>query len=263
MQTWHLDDDVSPVEVASYSVDATQSCPAQDAQFCDYFFLFKRDFVDHDRYALAITFPDPAEYLAGVEEGADHDDLLYDVESRVISVNPEFTRFEIAFKYIWFVATLLVMFCPFGVGFMSAVARQRRDTGVGKTFHQKWTAVLLWALVWFDDPFVAATVYTDWAKFFSAVFILSASVFVFLMLLFWLCFLTDVRVTRTADRRAHRGLFYWVPKVRDLFSMFDRYECCHGAFHFFESTRELRHCPSTLTARTTVTKLFKRLLTLL
>lgn len=201
------------MEVGSYAIDATQHCPDQDAHFCDYIFLFKRDFVDHELFFLAIKFPDPEEYLATVEEGADHTDNLYQVQSRVTSINPEFTRFEIAFKYVWLFATLLVMFCPFGVGFMSALERQRRDTGVGRTFHQRWTVVLLWALVWFDDPFVAATVYTSWAKVFSALFILSVSTFVFLILLFWLCFLADLRVTRHADRGAHRGLCYWVPKV--------------------------------------------------
>lgn len=56
--------------------------------------------------------------------------------------------------------------------------------------------------------------YTDWAKVFSAVFILSASIFVFLILLFWLCFLADLRFMQNGDGDTRRGVCYWVPKVR-------------------------------------------------
>lgn len=149
--------DTSEVENADYEVSPTQFCPA-DGEYCDWFFLFKRDFVDRDTYTLSITFPDPPEYLVNAADGEDHTEPLFDVQSRVTSIDPAFTRFEITFKYLWLVTTLFVMFCPCGVGFMSALKRQRKDTGVGRTFHQKWTATLLWALLWFDDPFVGATV---------------------------------------------------------------------------------------------------------
>ncbi|CAN0554403.1 unnamed protein product, partial [Laminaria digitata] len=176
----------------------TQFCRA-DEEWCDYFFLWRRDFIDHDGYILTITFPDPVEYQPGGgssdNSSSTHRDALMDAESRVTSINPEFTRFEIAWKYVWLCTTLLVMFCPCGVGFLSALKRRRKDTGQGRTHHQAWTVKLLWALVFFDDPFVAATVYSGSlaSKIFSAVFILSASMFVFLILLFWLCFLSDLR----------------------------------------------------------------------
>lgn len=54
--------------------------------------------------------------------------------------------------------------------------------------------------------------YTDWAKVFSAVFILSASIFVFLILLFWLCFLSDLRFMQNGEAPG-RGICYWIPKV--------------------------------------------------
>ncbi|CAN0467435.1 unnamed protein product, partial [Hapterophycus canaliculatus] len=203
--------------IATYKVNTVQHCE-QNAEFCDFFFLFKRDFVSHDNFSVSIQFADPDEYLVGVADGKDHSDPLFEVDSRVTSVDPEFTRFEMAFKYLWLVTTLLVMFCPCGLGFMSALRRQRRDTGVAKkTFHQRWTSVLLWALVWFDEPFLAATVYTDWAKVFSAVFILSASIFVFLILLFWLCLLSDLRFMKQqpdgSSAIVRRGICYWIPKV--------------------------------------------------
>ena len=140
-------------------MSTTQYC-REGAEYCDFFFLFKRDFVDRDVYTLSITFPDPQEYLDALpeEDSSDHTQPLFAVQSQVTSIDPAFTRFEIAFKYLWLVITLVVMFCPCGVGFMSALKRQRKDTGVGRTFHQKWTAALLWGLLWFDDPFVALTV---------------------------------------------------------------------------------------------------------
>lgn len=202
-----------PEEVGKYIVNSSQYCPDADADYCDFFFLFTRDFVDHEKFSLAIQFPDPDEYLVTVEEGRNHTDPLFAVQSRVTSIDPDFTRFEIAFKYLWLCTTLLVMFCPCGVGFMSALKRHRKDTGLAKTFHQKWTKALLWALVWFDDPFVWGTVYSDWAKVFSAAFILSASIFVFLILLFWLCFLSDLRCMQSEVWNVDRGLCYWIPKV--------------------------------------------------
>lgn len=57
--------------------------------------------------------------------------------------------------------------------------------------------------------------YTNWAKVFSAVFILSASIFVFLILLFWLCFLSDLRFMQQNGEGSagRRGICYWIPKV--------------------------------------------------
>lgn len=130
------------------------------------------------------------------------------------AVNPEFTRFEIGWKYTWFLMTLLVMFTPNGVGYLSLLRRRHKDTGEERSYQQKWTAVLLWALLWFDDPFVALTVYTDYAKFFSALFIVSSAVFVVLILLFWLCFLSDLRFMQHRREEIEHGLWYWAPKVR-------------------------------------------------
>ncbi|CAM9791664.1 unnamed protein product [Ectocarpus sp. 12 AP-2014] len=224
MHSWYLTgpaDNQTTVleEVDKYIVNSSQYCPDADADYCDFFFLFTRDFVDHEKFSLAIQFPDPDEYLVSVEEGRDHSGALFKAQSRVTAVNPDFTRFEIVFKYVWLFTTLFVMFCPCGVGFMSAVKRHRKDTGLAKTFHQKWTKALLWALVWFNDPFVWGTVYTGWAKVFSAVFILSASIFVFLILLFWLCFLSDLRCMRSEVWNVDRGMCYWIPKVLLTFAI--------------------------------------------
>lgn len=200
-------------KVGSHKISAAQFC-AEDAEWCTYTFLFTRDFVDHDEYIVEIDFPDPEEYLLADGVSPDHAEPLFDADTLVTSINPDFTRFEIGWKYFWFCQTLLIMFCPCGLGFMSALRRQRKDNGQKRTYHQKWTAQLLWGLLWFDDPFIALTVYTNWAKFFSAVFILSASIFVFLILLFWLCFLSDLRFMQSGDGNGRRGICYWIPKVR-------------------------------------------------
>lgn len=213
VQTVHLDED-GVEEVATDSINAVQHC-GEGADFCDYFFLFKRDFVDHDNYLIKIEFPDPHEYVTA-SSNDEHDEPLFEVESRVTSINPDFTRFEIGWKYFWLCMTLVVMFCPCGVGFLSALKRKRRDTGQERTYHQAWTAVLLWGLLLFDDPFVGVTVYTDAAKAFSAFFILSASIFVFLILLFWMCFLSDLGFMKHGEGNVHRGVCYWIPKVRHI-----------------------------------------------
>lgn len=135
---------------------------------------------------------------------------------QVTAVNPSFTRFEIGWKLTWFVATLLVMFFPCGLGFLSALRHRYSDTGQSRSYEQKWTVVLLWGLVFFNDPFVGLTVYTNSAKFFSAIFILSSSTFVFLILLFWLCLLSDVRFMQRSPDEVRRGSWYWVPKVSNV-----------------------------------------------
>lgn len=185
-----------------FTVETVQECH-QEEDWCEWFFVWNRDFVDHDTYLLNATVSDP--------------DKKLDVESKVTAINPDFTRFELAFKYLWLAVTIMVMFCPCGVGFRSALKRQRKDTGRPRSYHQRWTSVLLWALFWFDDPLVAVTVYTDFAPVASAVFILSASIFVFLILLYWLCFLSDLRFMREGESllSVRRGLCcYWLPKVR-------------------------------------------------
>lgn len=175
-----------------------------------------------------MSLPDPAEYIEISGHRGDSSDPLFDINPRVTAINPSFTRFEIGWKYTWLIATLLVMYCPCGIGFLSALQKRYRDTGHRRTYHQRWTAVLLWGLVWFNDPFIALTVYTNWAKFFSAVFILSASIFVYFILLFWLCLLTDVRYMQRGIDDVHRGICYWVPKVGSVVLVSRRDQTTHS-----------------------------------
>lgn len=174
--------------------------------------------MDQDTYHMTVTVDDPTEYLDATDsEGKDN--ALFNVQTRVTAINADFTRFELAFKYLWLAVTIMVMFCPCGVGFRSALKRQRKDTGRPRSYHQRWSSVLLWALFWFDDPLVAVTVYTDIAPVTSAVFILSAFIFVFLILLYWLCFLSDLRFMREGESMlsVRRGICcYWLPKVRGV-----------------------------------------------
>lgn len=197
-------------EIDSFAVKTIQKCD-QEEEWCEWFFVWNRDFVDHEDYHVTVTVPDLTEFL----DMTDVTDIS--IENRVTAINADFTRFELAFKYLWLAVTIMVMFCPCGVGFRSALKRQRKDTGRPRSYHQRWISVLLWALLWFDDPLVAVTVYTDFAPVTSAVFILSASIFVFLILLYWLCFLSDLRFMREGESMlsVRRGICcYWLPKVR-------------------------------------------------
>lgn len=211
-QVTDVDEENSNPKEVIYSFEdrkLTMTCDTE-TEFCEYFYVWRSDFVEHDLYHFILSLPTPEEYVYLGDESMDG---LFEIESRVTAINPDFTRFMIGWKYTWLVATLLVMYCPCGIGFLSALWKRYRETGQHRTYHQRWTASLLWALVWFNDPFIAATVYTNWSKFFSAVFILSASIFVFLILLFWLCLLSDVRFMQRNADDIRRGLCYWVPKV--------------------------------------------------
>lgn len=106
------------------------------------------------------------------------------------------------------------MFAPCNMGFYWKLRKRRYDQAEPRTYHQRWSLTLLWMLLWFNDPFAAAAVYTGWAKFFAALFIASASVFVALILLFWLCFLSDLRFMQHRWEEVSRGFCYWVPKAR-------------------------------------------------
>lgn len=49
-------------EVANFNRRFTQSCQV-DEDWCDGFFVWRRDFVDYDHYAVSVSMPDPAKYL--------------------------------------------------------------------------------------------------------------------------------------------------------------------------------------------------------
>ncbi|CBN74605.1 expressed unknown protein [Ectocarpus siliculosus] len=139
-------------------------------EWCSWMSLYSVNFVEHKTYYWAIeTDNGMDEFIADADPDAFQDWL---------------SEFELAWYYTWAFVTLLVMFLP-PRGFFTVALRD--DIRWSKwTRLQKWAAVLLVGLFFFNNPFLAAQIYGASPKSTFIWYAVAEGVFVSLLLLFLL-----------------------------------------------------------------------------
>ncbi|CAM9542901.1 unnamed protein product [Choristocarpus tenellus] len=190
---------------------------------CEYFQLWSSDHIDHSRYVFNVIINEPEE-LASIRR-TDNDEPLFDINAKVIYVNPDFTRFSVGWKYTFLALTCLIIFWPGGFGalglggegFVIAFCKTRHGTDDANfAFHRRWALVLLVGLIFFDNPFLLGAIYSNNAREFSGFFIICVAFFLFLLLLHWLCLFSNLRFMDQqviAVDTPRKSFVYWGPKV--------------------------------------------------
>ena len=155
------------------------------------FFIFGVRPLECEDYTLTLTLYEPVEVIGPLK-----------AEIEVHSMNPIFIHFELGFKYLFLAYTLIALFAPCGVGFLSSL----RSVPVKQwTKEQIWVLALLECLLLFNDPFYAAQVYTSNTESLSVLYVVFQSTFLTTLLAFWLCSMDDMlrySRTRQIDRDA-------------------------------------------------------------
>jgi len=108
------------------------------------YFLYYIPLVDYDAYYAQLSVNNATNSSIDISRSW----LVID------TVDRNYVIFEICIKYIFLFVTLVIAFAP-RIGFFLSVNRIQKNL---RSFEQFWTRVLLIALIFFDDPFVASQV---------------------------------------------------------------------------------------------------------
>lgn len=86
------------------------------------------------------------------------------------------------------------------------------------SFEQRWITALLIALLFFNDPFFAAQLYSPHPDSIAILYIFFTSTFVGMILIFWLCVLDEMRSTDASgvgslDSGRRTPIKFYTPKL--------------------------------------------------
>ncbi|CAM9287000.1 unnamed protein product [Pylaiella littoralis] len=150
--------------------------------WCSWLSLYSVAFVEHQTYYWAVEVEyDIDEFIANAETGTSE---RWISEFLVVFGSSWYTSFELAWFYSWIFITLLVMFLP-RRGFFTVAFSDRVPWSKWKVA-QRWLAFLLAGLLFFNNPFVAAQVYSGAKQSTFSWYAAAQGIFVSMLLLFWL-----------------------------------------------------------------------------
>ncbi|KAJ5075323.1 transmembrane protein [Anaeramoeba ignava] len=164
---------------------------------CDSIYFIHETFIEYSIYQFFIQIePDTLET-----------ELFSGVTFKFEFYNTHFVMFRMIFGFVYVIFSIFVL--------LFWTYKTSKISWKVFTFEQKWVTVLLFALVFFNNPFFPITIIgRGWfPEFLDVLFIL---VFVFLMLLFWLVMFDSFRF-RPEERTFTKFL---LPKISILFVQF-------------------------------------------
>jgi len=152
-------------------------------------------FLPESRYLVNVSF-------LGLD--ARYSDSVKDITFTWATYNPSFTELEIVFRFLFLVITFAVL----GY-FLSSLRKYPINDW---SMEQRWSSLLLLLLIFYNNPFFPLTLTsaTLIGGILDAIF---QSLFLFTLLLFWLCALHGLRQTRRTL------VFFYLPKVLLVFPM--------------------------------------------
>lgn len=183
--------------------------------------LFNLHSVEFSGYQVKVQFRAPGHLFdeAGQASSVDHQ---LDARFDLTIVNKEYTLFEMEWKYTFLFITLLAMFFP-KCNRGGVLSRSRTFTscslifqgfftklcGTSKkvwSYQQKWIALLLVLLFFFNDPLIYFEVYNAkvGSEILGGVYIGFLATFICTLMLFWLCALDETRAQASSVSRSGR-----------------------------------------------------------
>jgi hypothetical protein len=155
---------------------------------CDGFFLFGQRQIFFGTLKIDMEFSDPdSTFVEGHK-------MLVAVD--VVTISPEYTKFEMIWKDIFMIATLFILFTK-GYGYLWKIIEVPFRLWSSE---QTWVLALLLGLVAFNDPFFFLQIFTKYALQFSDLYIILTATFICGLLLFWLCSFDELRLDEGGAR---------------------------------------------------------------
>jgi len=173
---------------------------------CNEFYIFGEPTVRYEQYNVHIKFRVDADHFT--ESGT------LRVRVDLHTVNSEYSKFELGWKWFFILTTLVVLFLPQEGFLIKLVGVPYRLW----SFEQTWVLTLLIALIFFNDPFFAAQLYTKHADSMAILYIFFTASFIGIVLVFWLCVLDEMRSTDAAgvggrDSGRRSPVTFYTPKL--------------------------------------------------
>uniref|UniRef100_A0A7S1XTX2 Wntless-like transmembrane domain-containing protein n=1 Tax=Phaeomonas parva TaxID=124430 RepID=A0A7S1XTX2_9STRA len=177
-------------------------CPA-NKQFCNEVVIFSEHYLDYERYDLGITLSNP---IPVVDSDCAGDSVQ--VKLSIDYINREYTRFELGFKYTFLFFSLLALLLPEYGYLWSLLAVPTNEW----SFNQKWVLALGVLLVFYNDPFFAASIYKENGLDFSVAHVTFLTIFFCAVMLFWLC-IFERMAAGVPDSTWSAQIGFWMPKT--------------------------------------------------
>ncbi|CAE7463377.1 TMEM181, partial [Symbiodinium microadriaticum] len=173
---------------------------------CKSFYIFGQPSVEYKRYNVHIDFKDTDGHFTSSDK--------LSVKVDLHTINSEYSKFELGWKCFFILTTLVVMFLPEEGFLIRLLAVPYRLW----SFEQTWVLTLLVGLIFFNDPFFAAQLYTHKSDSMAILYIFFTTAFLGIVLLFWLCVLDEMRTTDSGgvgsmDTGRRRPFAFYTPKL--------------------------------------------------
>lgn len=182
MNGWKADD---PMADAKHHISKVHC--HHESNWCEPIMMYNMDHIKQAGYYLEVFIENVPN---GIINPDYYDDHIVPFSIVVTTMHPGYTRFELGFKLFFLVATLLVMFSPYG--YFPALAKTNPKE---LSSNHYWIAFLLCGLCWYNEPFMAFRVNSYKAADGLEKFHMFCSTsFIAFLLYYWLVMLDDVRI---------------------------------------------------------------------
>jgi len=149
---------------------------------CSEFYIFGQSSIRYRSYAVGIRF-------ANIDAKFIQSNDSFKVLVTMHTVNSEYSKFELGWKVFFCLTTLIVLFLPME-GYFVKLYRVPLNIW---SFEQSWVLGLLTSLFFFNDPFFAAQLYTEYTDGMAILYIFLTCTFIAVLLIFWLSVLDEMR----------------------------------------------------------------------
>lgn len=151
---------------------------------CSEYYIFGQSSIRYRSYAVSIRFAD-------IDTKFIQSNGSFEVLVNLHTVNSEYSKFELGWKAFFCLTTLIVLFLPMEGYFVKLYSVPLNIW----SFEQTWVLGLLTCLFFFNDPFFAAQLYTEYTDGMAILYIFLTCTFIAVLLIFWLSVLDEMRTS--------------------------------------------------------------------
>jgi hypothetical protein len=165
----------------------------------------------YEEYHLEVKFLHPGEH-DGL--GVDTQTVFY-TKFTMTFVNKMFTQWQIVWKIVFQVCTLIMMFCPAtgpksGGGYFWHL---RKVPITNWTSLQIWLGAMLVMLFFFNDPFFPIEVFSESGVALAALYIIFLAIYMGVMMFFWLCVIHETSLQGGPDAGKPKTIGFYFAKA--------------------------------------------------
>ncbi|CAM9171126.1 unnamed protein product [Sphacelaria rigidula] len=181
---------------------------ASDEQWCGWTKLLTEDFVEYGAYYMQVDMEEPKMFTS---------EPSFTLGFEIVYITREFTQYQMAWHYGWIMVVLVFMFVP-KIGFFYEMMQLHQNFW---SRQQARVGVLLLSLLFFNNVFFVAQIYSPFPRFFFSLYVVFMATFLAVMMFFWLELFGDLAAgnmqgtdaAQEWERNRKKTLFEYLPKL--------------------------------------------------